>query len=122
MYGLRQSGRQWYKKLDEKLHRIGFLPLKANHPCLYSSQKESKTTIVSVYVDDIATNDMQEMANVKKELKTSFKIKDLGPVHYCLGIEFKQDTNETITMTQRKYVEDILIKFGMKDYIQSTLR
>ena len=47
------------------------------------------------------------MAKIKKELKTSFKMKDLGPVHYCLGIEFKQDTNGTIKMTQRKYVEDI---------------
>ena len=43
-------------------------------------------------------------------------MKDLGPVHYCLGIEFKQDTNGTIKMTQRKYVEDTLIRFGMKDY------
>ena len=116
LYGLRQSGRQWYRKLDEKLRRIGFRPLKAD-PCLYSYQQEGKTTIVSVYVDDIliATNDMQEMAKIKKELKTSFKMKDLGPVHYCLGIEFKQDTNGTVKMTQRKYVEDTLIRFGMKD-------
>ena len=116
LYGLRQSGRQWYRKLDEKLRRIGFRPLKAD-PCLYSYQQEGKTTIVSVYVDDIliATNDMQEMAKIKKELKTSFKMKDLGPVHYCLGIELKQDTNGTIKMMQRKYVEDILIRFEMKD-------
>ena len=33
------------------------------------------------------------MAKIKKELKTSFKMKNLGPVHYCFGIEFKQDTN-----------------------------
>ena len=89
----------------------------SSDPCLYSYQQEGKTTIVSVYVDDIliATNDMQEMAKIKKELKTSFKMKDLGPVHYCLGIELKQDTNGTIKMMQRKYVEDILIRFGMKD-------
>ena len=42
-------------------------------------------------------------------------MKDPGPVHYCLGIEFQQDTNGTIKMTQRKYVEDTLIRFGMKD-------
>ena len=58
---------------------------------------------------------MQEMAKIKKELMTSFKMKDLGPVHYCLGIEFKQDTDGTIKMTQRKYVEDTLIRFGMED-------
>ena len=58
------------------------------------------------------------MAKIKKELKTSFKMKDLGLVHLsrsCLGIEFKQDTNGTIKMTQRKYVKDTLIRFGMKD-------
>jgi len=42
-------------------------------------------------------------------------MKKLGPVHYCFGIEFKQDTNGPIQMTQRKYVEDTLIRFGMKD-------
>ena len=30
LYGLRQSGRQRYKKLDEKPRRIGFRPLKAD--------------------------------------------------------------------------------------------
>ena len=42
-------------------------------------------------------------------------MKDLGPVHYCLGIEFKQDSDGTMKMSQRKYIEDVLVRFGMKD-------
>jgi hypothetical protein len=37
----------------------------------------------------------------KDEMKTRFKMKDLGPIHYCLGMEVRQDLMEgTITLTQ----------------------
>lgn len=41
-------------------------------------------------------------------------MKDWGPLHYCLGIEFTQN-KDSITMTQKKYIEDILHKFEMQD-------
>ena len=58
---------------------------------------------------------MEQMTKVKKELMTSFKMEDFGPIHYCLGIEFNQDADGSIKMSQKKYIEDALIKFGMKD-------
>ena len=41
LYVLRQSGRQWYRKLDEELKRIEFRPLKTV-PCLYVSEQKGK--------------------------------------------------------------------------------
>lgn len=73
---------------------------------------------MAIYVDDIliATNDMGQMKRIKENLKRTFKMKDMGPVHYCLGIEFKQDLEKgTITMSQKGYIEEILTRFGMKD-------
>ncbi|KRX37898.1 Retrovirus-related Pol polyprotein from transposon TNT 1-94 [Trichinella murrelli] len=41
-------------------------------------------------------------------------MKDMDPIHYCLGIEIKQSANGNIEMFQQKYNVDILGKFGMK--------
>ncbi|XP_071578912.1 uncharacterized protein [Temnothorax nylanderi] len=43
-------------------------------------------------------------------------MKDLGQLHYCLGIEFSQDKKKReIRMTQRKYIQDVLKRFNMED-------
>jgi hypothetical protein len=49
-------------------------------------------------------------------LTSEFKIKDLGMMHYFLGLEVWQRTNE-IFLSQGKYTVDILKKFRMTDYI-----
>ncbi|KAG8186820.1 hypothetical protein JTE90_020498 [Oedothorax gibbosus] len=40
-------------------------------------------------------------------------MKDLGRLHYCLGIEFSQDEGN-LKMSQAKYIDDLLRKFNMK--------
>lgn len=61
MYGLKQSGRAWNRKLNSvlKMHRV--TRSKAD-PCIYYCQKKGKTLIVALYVDDllIFTNDKSE--------------------------------------------------------------
>jgi hypothetical protein len=46
------------------------------------------------------------------DLKAEFAIKDLSPLHYFLGIEVKQISNE-ILLSQEKYATDLLCKVGM---------
>jgi histone deacetylase 1/2 len=41
-----------------------------------------------------------------------FALKDLGPLHFFLGIEVKQ-THDGLRLTQEKYAADILTKVGM---------
>jgi hypothetical protein len=49
-----------------------------------------------LYVDDfIFYNDNVEVENLKRRLQQSFKVKDLGPVKKCLGMEVKNES-ETI--------------------------
>lgn len=43
-------------------------------------------------------------------------MKDLGPLSYCLGIEFNQNIEKhEITMSQSKYIRDVLKRFNMED-------
>jgi len=56
------------------------------------------------------------LSNLKTELSKRFEMKDLGEVHYCLGIHVIRDRKKrTIRISQIKYVEDILKRFNMFD-------
>ncbi|GBM59319.1 Retrovirus-related Pol polyprotein from transposon TNT 1-94 [Araneus ventricosus] len=49
-------------------------------------------------------------------LSNEFAIKDLGKLNFCLGIEFSQNVkNGQITMSQSKYIGNVLEKFNMQD-------
>lgn len=115
LYGLKQSGRQWYFKLDKELETLGFQRTNAD-PCIYIQKINLDTVIIAVYVDDILliSNNEDHIKSMKYELNKKFEMKDLGRINNCLGIEFKQsEDRKTITMCQEKYSREILKRFGM---------
>ncbi|KFD64092.1 hypothetical protein M514_23802 [Trichuris suis] len=118
IYGLKQSSRQWYKKLDEKLRYLGMKPLEPD-PCVYSVPgTDGASKLVAIYVDEtfVLSNDIKWIKGVKTELAKTFKVRDLGPISYGLGIQFKQDEKKgTISMSQRLYVLNLLERFGMQN-------
>jgi hypothetical protein len=77
---------------------------------------EENMVLIAVYVDDIiiASNSMEEIKNLKENLAKIFQMKDMGQIKYCLGIEFNVKKNK-VTMSQKKYVDDLLKRFGMEN-------
>jgi histone deacetylase 1/2 len=69
-----------------------------------------------IYVDDIIVSSSSDQAIVAlvKDLNKDFAIKDLGDLHYFLGIEVKKIQNRLL-LRQEKYAMDILDKVGMRD-------
>eukprot|EP00253_Pinus_taeda_P017150 PITA_17150 len=57
-------------------------------------------------------NNESYIASIKKEFGKSFEMTDLGYVHYYLGIEVTQRP-KSIFLSQKKYVGDLLNRFGM---------
>lgn len=114
LYGLRQAGRQWHKKLVNKLYELDFESMPQD-PCLFTCEKDGKCVIIAVYVDDMimASDDEEWMNEIKQFLSNSFEIKDLGRINRCLGIEFSQDENCCVSLKQKLYTEDILRRFNM---------
>jgi hypothetical protein len=114
LYGIKQAPRAWYARIDNYLWGLGFSKSIAESN-LYIKVVKNQPLILVLYVDDMfLTGEEHLIAQCKRELATKFKMKDLGLLHYFLGLEVRQKTGE-IFLSQGKYVQDILHKFGMMD-------
>lgn len=71
--------------------------------------------ILLLYVDDIIlTGDNSELlTSFIDVLSTEFRMKDLGPLHYFLGIEACHGF-DGLYLTQSKYARDLLCRSGME--------
>jgi hypothetical protein len=69
---------------------------------------------ILVYVDDIivASSSQGVTTQLLHKLGQEFALKDLGKLHYFLGIEVNEIANG-ITLTQSEYASDLLQKVGM---------
>ncbi|GBP23594.1 Retrovirus-related Pol polyprotein from transposon TNT 1-94 [Eumeta japonica] len=87
IYGLKQSSRAWYKKVDECLLNMGYVKSKIE-PCMFTKMSQGQKTIVTLFVDDffVFSNDVKETNYLKHALASKFKIKDLGEIRKCLGV------------------------------------
>ena len=115
LYGLKQSGRNWYSMLHSYLLKLNFVQSLAD-PCVYTRHSKNEITILIVWVDDIivSSNSLSIVDDIKKCLSDKFKMKDLGEISCFLGIKFSRDGN-VIKMDQSRFVENILNKFEMQN-------
>ena len=59
---------------------------------------------------------MDLIKEVKQQLSFEFRMKDLGPTHFILGMEIKRDrSSKKLWLSQQKYIEGILKRFNMQD-------
>ena len=115
LYGLKQSGRNWNKLLDEFLTQQKFNQSKSDH-CIYTKHDGHSNVIMLIWVDDIlvASNSKQSIKEVKDSLNSKFKMKDLGQISTYLGIDFEVK-DEYISMSQTNSIKGMLEKFNMAD-------
>lgn len=115
LYGLRQAPRAWYALFSTHLQSLGFHNSLADTSLFVLSQ-DSDITYVLIYVDDIIVtgNNSTFITTLLSQLQTNFALKDLGDLHYFLGIEVLKTSNGLI-LTQHKYALDLLLKAGMTD-------
>ena len=79
-------------------------------------QFDSSVVLLLLYVDDIIiTGNAPSLINdVIVPLTREFYIKDLGPLHFFLGIQVISH-NDGLILSQEKYVNDLLTKTEMLD-------
>ena len=112
LYGLKQAPRAWYERIDKYLIGLGFSKNEAD-PNLYYKRDKDDMVILILYVDDLLiTGDDHLIDQCKKDLIREFEMKDLGLLHYFLGLLVRQNA-DSIILNQGKYTLDILKKFEM---------
>jgi hypothetical protein len=115
LYGLKQAPRAWYECLRDFLTTNGFKVGKAD-PTLFTKTIANDLFVCQIYIDDIifgSTNKStcEEFSRIMIQI---FEMSMMGESKYFLGFQVKQ-LQEGTFISQTKYIQDILNKFGMKD-------
>jgi hypothetical protein len=114
IYDLKQALRAWYARLSSKLIDLRFATSKGDTSLFFYKDKNI-TMFVFIYVDDIIviSSSADATGTLLINLEKEFALKDLGDLHYFLGIEVTK-IQDGILLSQNKYAMDILERAGMK--------
>ncbi|XP_037459546.1 uncharacterized mitochondrial protein AtMg00810-like [Triticum dicoccoides] len=115
LYGLKQAPRAWFERFSSVVQAAGFSPSE-HDPALFIHTSKHGRTLLLLYVDDmlIIEDDVGYIAFVKKKLSEQFKMSDLGPLSYFLGIEIEH-TDDGYYISQQKYTQDLISRSGITD-------
>ena len=110
LYGLHQSGRQWYQKLVEELMKIGFSKIPgfscAFHLC--------ETAVLLFYVDDLILFALNGsiLSRVIHKISSIFDVVNLGPIHKLLGVSFERNGKD-IAIHQKHFILSLADEYGI---------
>lgn len=109
LYGLKQAPIAWYEELYHCLLGLCFHSSTADSSLFIKA--DATLTIILVYVDDILItwNSSTSCTHLINTLHSKFSMKNLGDLHYFLGIEAHR-TLTSIFLSQTKYVTHSLQK------------
>ena len=116
LYGLKQSPRQWYKRFDSYMIKLGYI--KSPYDCCVYMRKLKDDTFIYLvlYVDDmlIAAEKMCDIKKLKELLSSEFEMKDLGAAKKILGMEiFRDREKKKLFLSQKTYINKVLTRFEM---------
>jgi hypothetical protein len=84
LYGL------WYGRIDNFLMSLGFTKSSVD-PNLYVKVEDGEPVILLLYVDELFLTGVEKLiTECKRKLAAEFEMKDLGMMHYFLGLEVWQ--------------------------------
>jgi hypothetical protein len=112
IYGLKQSSRQWHKKLKEVLKKLGFI--RASYDPALFVDEASHSILIFMWVDDLfIAASKEDTDRVINGILHEFQGRDLGEASWLLGMEVTHDHElGVLKMTQRRMIKNMLERFG----------
>ncbi|KAG7599745.1 Reverse transcriptase RNA-dependent DNA polymerase [Arabidopsis suecica] len=115
IYGLKQAPRAWFEKFSNYLLEFGFL-CSVPYPSLFVYAIGKDLMYLLLYNDDMVFtgNNEQLIQRFLDCLNKEFRMKDMGPLHYFLGVQayFHKDG---LFLNKEKYAKDLLVNARMAD-------
>ena len=115
LYGLKQSGREWYIEACRGLKNLGFRPCFSD-PSIFVT--EDRSLIIGLYVDDMLVlgKDPKAVDAIIQGMKGIWEIKDLGDVDLILGLKVLRDRAKgTLKINQTAYIQSLIDRFRLQD-------
>jgi hypothetical protein len=117
LYGLKQGGCKWFKRLEEVLSQLGFARICADGS-IFIWANDNMCVICPVFVDNItfASKSKAKITELKAAIAQHFKLRDLGPTTFQLGIKITcKCLQRTLHLLQRHYTQDLLERYSFID-------
>jgi len=114
LYGLKQAPRAWFSRLSTRLLELQFKSSKVDSS-LFIYNVHGIQMFVLIYVDDIiiTSSHTGAISRLIQDLNLSFALKELGPLHFFLGVEATW-SSDGLHLSQQRYILDILKKTNME--------
>jgi hypothetical protein len=95
LYRVKQAPHAWYSRIYEYLLSLCFTKTSSN-PNLYYLFDRFDLLVLILYVDDLILTRISEkvVERYNVDLAREFKMKDIGLMHYFLGLEVWQSPSE----------------------------
>jgi hypothetical protein len=115
LYGLKQAPRAWYNRFASHLLQLGFVEAKSD-TSLFVYHRGADIIYLPLYVDEtVRTASSTDLLwRTIGALQQEFFMKDLGDLHYFLGMSV-QRTSSGLFLSERQYMIEILERAGMSD-------
>jgi hypothetical protein len=114
LYGLKQAPRAWYECLRDFLISNAFKVGKVD-PTLFTKTCNGDFFVCQIHVDDIifGSTNQKSCEEFSRVMMQKFEMSMMGELNYFLRFQVKQLFTDFISQT--KYTQDLLKRFGMKD-------
>ena len=116
LYGLKQSGRNWYSTIKNFLSQLDFTA-SIQDECLFTKKSENAIEVlVYLWVDGMVILGLQKdyCENFKIKVTERFQFSGYGDSSWFLNIKIERTENEK-KLSQEAYVEKLLEKFNMSE-------
>jgi len=94
---------------------LGFRVLLADEAIFYKVQ-DTKFIVIADTTDNFIfiADSTESAALVRAQMNEHFELVDLGPINWLLGVSVVRSVkDQTITLGQKAYVDQILVRFGL---------
>lgn len=100
IYELKQAPRAWYERFSHFITSLGFRICLSDNS-VFVRHTPTSITIVLIYVDDILVtgSDSRYISHLLQAFQSHFDIRDLGDIHYFLGIEITRTASSFFTQS-----------------------